>query len=873
MKDKLILSKLNKPEISERCITRQRLINILNAYNSKDLILVSSYAGTGKSTLIGSWLDNLNLPYVWYSIDSWDNDMQLFLAYLIEGIKKLDENVAKEIGDLYFGINTIGYDAFCRAFVNILQTIKQRFVLILDDFHNIDDLKIEEFIKFIIDYCPSKVLVVITSREDPSFPLSKLRLNNRLIEIRDKDLKITKDESRDFISRYTNVDLTDEDTSLLIDKTEGWVAGLQLSAISLENQNDTHRFIKDFSGSNYYIVDYLMEEVLNHQDIELRNFMLYTSLLDYFNCDLCDQMMSYDKGISTNYINEMLKKNLFLIPVDQTRTWFRFHHLFKDILNQRLTSTIDKSELNKYHIRAAHYYREYGQYQNAINHYLIGDNPEGAAELIELMWSDMDIELKAGLWLSLVKKLPTEIIMHHPVLCLGYGWALIDTGIITGYDYWFDQAKNLHDRYILGDTTEIVVVDKKQFNMLPSTVASAKGYMAAAMGDTNNLVEYANEALNNLPEDQYYKRGVTSMLLAMAHWINYEYDQAIIIIKQSMKYIEAEVNLLVKYSFKMVEAEINIHRGYLNEATRIIDHSLSDIEGNNIAKPLIATFYMLKANIAYLMHDNELALKLIDISYDFGEQMALIDWRYKYHRLYAQISLGVFDYNNAITNIEKYREFFTYNPLPDETSIEIIEQLIIFKKGNQLKSLDDQYLTSSNYNDSLNYIYLKINSEVDSKCIKDMYLIAKDISKKAFENNILSILVRSKLILGLCNKAQGDEEGYNRFIKEAYEIALVEKYFRPFFDYLTPDQVSNIFDSFIDSKTLDANSKLPEPLTSRELDVLNLIALGKSNKEICNELYLALSTVKGYTQNIYGKLEVSRRTEAIARARSIGLIK
>lgn len=877
MKDSIISSKLNKPEISNAVIERTKLLDILNTYESKDLILISAYAGTGKSTLICSWLESIDLPYVWYSLDSWDSDFQLFLTYIVEGIKSIDQSVADELSDLCQGISTLGYDGFSRAFVSIIQSLKRRFVLVLDDFHSIDNPQIEEFIKFLIDYSSSKVLVTIITREDPTFPLSKLRLKRRIIEFRDKELRLSFSDSKKFLRVYTNVTLSEDDLNLLSEKTEGWAAGLQLSAISLEGHHDTHGFIKDFSGSNNYIVDYLLEEVLDNQDKELSRFMLYTSLLDYFNFELCDQMLAFSKGTSKFFIDQMLKKNLFLIPVDHNRTWFRFHHLLKDILYQRLISSISSDDLNIYHVRAADYYKDLNQYQNAVSHYLKGHDTLSAAALIELMWTDMDVELKARPWLNMARQLPEETLKTHPVLSLGYGWSLIDTGEITGYEQWLSHAKSLYDRYISGDTENIIIVDKTQFDLLPSSVASAMGYMSAAMGDIDNLVYYAKEALSTLSEGHNYKRGVTAMLLAIAHWTKYEFDDAISIIKQSTIDIESDVNLLVKYSFKMVAAEINIHRGHLNEAMRIIDRCMIETEGANITKPLLATFYLLKAKVSYLRcHDDE-AISLLEKSYEYGSIMSLIDWKYKYHRLCAQVFTAKSEFKSAIDHMEKCREFYTANPLPDEISMDMIEQMIYLKQGtlSDFSKLDT--LESHILGDTLQYIFLKLSTDYDISMEAFLMSTAQDILRLACDNKILSLQVRSKVLLGLILKNSGKNVDGDIFITEALHLATPEKYYRPFFEYMNHSDALSLLSpnatSELDESFHSLNNTLSEPLTPRELDVLNLIAIGRSNKEICEELYLALSTVKGYTQNIYGKLQVNRRTEAIAKAREIGIIK
>lgn len=877
MKDSIISSKLNKPEISDKVIARNRLTDILNTYASKDLILISAYAGTGKSTLISSWLEMSNLPHIWYSLDSWDSDMQLFLSYLITGIRSINETVANDLYDLSLGMTTIGLDAFNRAFVSTLESIEDRFVLVLDDFHCIDNPDIEEFVKFLIDYCSSKVLITIITREDPTFAISKLRLKGRIIEFRDKDLRLTNDESMEFVKSYTDITLSDEDMTVLTVKTEGWAAGLQLSAISLEGQNDTHKFIEDFSGSNYYIVDYLLEEVLDHQDKELKAFMLNASLLDYFNSELCDYMMSLSTGKSKNFIDEMLKKNLFLIPVDQTRTWFRFHHLLKDILHQRLTSSASESIICNYHIRAGEYFKSINQYQSAIDHFLKGESLEDAAALIELMWADMDVELKAGPWINLARKLPESIIKSHPVLSLGYGWSLIDTGEIMGYDQWLSHAQDLYNRYNSGEKDGIIVVDKKQFETLPSSVASAMGYMSAAMGDTEGTAQYAKEALDTLSEGQHYKRGVTAMLLAIAHWSKYEFDEALSIIKQATADMEGEVNLLVKYSIKMVAAEINMNRGYLDEASRIIERCLIETEGVNITRPIIATFYMLMANISFLRGLDDEAMTLLDKSYDHGSLMSLIDWRFKYHRLSALVSASKSDFKTAIDHIEKSREAYTFNPLPDDLSLDIIEKSILLKQGSSVSlevSDDIDYMNGASFGDMLHFMYIRLSIDHSPTTLIDVLNKAKELERIGAQRNINSLLVKAKVLQALSLSKMDKKEESNKLIHDALKIASKERYVRPFYDYMPYDEACSLLNTDSSSITLmEVNQSLDDPLTSRELDVLNLIALGKSNKDICDELFLALSTVKGYTQNIYGKLQVNRRTEAIAKAREIGLIK
>ena len=764
----VLSTKLHKPNLPDGMISR---VALLKDSQWASMILVSAQAGSGKSTVVSAWLSDQDRAYCWYSLDDWDNDLLQFFAYLTEGIKTIDEQVSGALKQMLDAFQSIGFEAFLRTLINQLHAVKTPFALILDDYHVIRNEQVHQVLRTLLEHFPPAMQLILITREDPPLPLAKMRAGKKLLEVRISKLKFTEGEVKAYFSRQLQIPLEEAQLQQLIMRTEGWIAGLQMAALSMQGLDDIGGFIEAFTGSHYYVMDYLMEEVLEHHSPETKEFLLSTSILDSFSSELCDALLQHEAGVCGAIIERLVKTNSFIISTDSSRQWYRYHHLFRDLLRQRLECQ-SKSALEPLHRRAGLWFKAKGREQEAIHHLLKASAYEEAAALIECKWAEMDMQLQSASWLDMAKRLPSAILERSPVLTMGYGWALLDLGDVEACKGWFDKALRLYNLCQTGARLDdILIYDTTQFDLLPATIASAHAYIAAATGDVEGTFTHALYALERIPKDQYSKRSVVDILLGLAHWEKGDLLEAESVFVRSLKDIQRASNPLIENSHSMVLGELYIQQGSLSKAKIMFEQTISRLIKENLTAILLPGLYLGLAKIAFLQGDNREATALLEESKTHGQRYALMDWKYKYYLLLARIYCSEGLYGLARDCIHESRVHYYMNPIPEDIGIDDVEK--------QIESVEAQQ--------------------------------------------------RPAQPLGV-----KDEIG-PAFIKE------------------------------------HANQSLSEPLTVRELEVLSLIVSGLSNQEICNTLFLALSTVKGYNQSIFGKLEVNRRTQAVARAKELGL--
>ncbi len=769
----ILPTKLHKPQLTDSVIPRSEL---LKNSNLASVILVSAQAGSGKSTIVSSWLSEQNKVYCWYNLDDWDNDLMQFFAYLAAGIKPIDMVVSEALEQLLDAFQSIGFESFLKVLINQLHTITSPFIFVFDDYHLIRNEHIHQVLRTMIEHFPPLMQLVLITREDPPFPLAKLRAGKKLFELRISQLRFTEEEVNAFFLQQLNVTLEEAQLKHLFKRTEGWIAGLQMTALSMQGHTDINGFIDAFTSSHYYIMDYLMEEVLEQQPQEIKSFLLTTSILEAFSGELCDAVLQLETGTGRTIIERLVKTNCFILSTDSSHHWYRYHHLFKELLKQRLDYQ-SKSELEKLHLRAGLWLAANGHIQEAIRHLLAANAFINAAALIECKWAEMDVQLQSASWLDMAKTLPANIIDSSPVLALGYGWALLDMGEIEASHVWFDKAQDLYNRCQTEvDPEDIIISDKTQFDLFPATIASARGYIAAATGDVEKVFIYSQEALIRIPSNQYYIRGMVSMLLAIAHWGTGDLQEAERVISECLKSFGSFLNPLVENSFYMVLGELYIQQKAFSKAKAIIENTISRVSEQNRVPILLASLHLSLAKVAFLQNNIKDAYVLLEQSKEYGQHYALMDWKYKYNLLLARVYCTEGYYDLARDCIIEGKANYFMNPLPDEITLEEME--------------------------------IKIDNEEKSHQIHPAFEIEEP------------------------EKSENKQP-----LKKEY-----------------------------------ANQLLTEPLTVRELEVLSLIVSGLSNKKICDTLFLALSTVKGYNQNIFGKLHVNHRTQAVAKAKELGLI-
>ncbi len=764
----VLMAKLHPPPLPAGMVPREEPLK--NSAGAQ-VILVSAQAGSGKSTVVSAWLFMQGRAFCCYSLDDWDNDPLQFFSCLAEGLKAIDEDVSRTLKQLLEAYQSVGYETFLRALIHQLHAVALPFILVLDDYHTIRSEQIHQVLRTLLEHFPPQMQLVLITREDPPLPLAKLRAQRKLLEVRISQLKFTDEEAKTYFANHLPFLLKEAQLDQLIRRTEGWAAGIQMAALSMQGLKDVDSFIEAFTGNQHYVMDYLMEEVLQRHPPEVKDFLLQTSLLDSFSGELCDCMLGLEPGSCGAMIERLVKTNSFIIPLDPSGHWYRYHHLFRDLLKQRLAHEPAYAP-GGLHLRAGLWLKQKGRAQEAVHHLMQADATQEAAALIERRWDAMDMQLQSASWLDMARHLPEDILDRSPVLMMGYGWALLDLGETEACKGWFEKALKLHSRCQAQARPQGVIIhDETQFALLPATIASAYAYIAAATGDVEGTFTQARYALAHTPENQYTRRSMVEMLLGLAHWKSGDLREAEAVILRSFEDVRKTANPIIEFSFHMVLGELYIHQGDLRKAKAMFEQTISKLSAGGPAAIMLPSLYLGLAKVALMQGDPGQAFTLLEQGKAQGQVYALMDWKYKYCLLLARIycAEGLFDL--ARDCIRESKTHFYINPIPEDVAIDSVEKQI-------------------------------------------EHLASRHPHGKPLE--------------------AGDEKspGFGR-----------ER----------------------------ANQSLPEPLTARELEVLELIVSGLSNQEICNTLFLALSTVKGYNQSIYEKLGVSRRTQAILKARALGM--
>lgn len=883
-------SKLQKPQLPKNYVARPALNELLNRGL---IVLVSAPAGSGKSTAVSAWIDYLEAPYLWYRLDPWDNHLDQFLIYLSAGMGKMRlENTSEALLELINSRMSLGDEAVIRTAVALLQQVTSPIIWVFDDYQEVDLAGIHQFISLLMQHLPQNHKVCLISREDPPVPLARYRSEGRLVAVREIDLRLSVAEARCLLDPRLDAN----QVSYLHGRTEGWIAGIQLTVQSLQGIEDILQFMNAYRDSKAYIMDYLLEEVLERQSSEKRDFLVKTAIFDDFSPELVDYTLQLTAGDSEQILRQLEKSNCFIMPMIDGE-WFRYHQLFRELLRQRLKLQMkaNHDELKGLYHRAGQWYEDRDQIQEAI-HYYLEALPLEAARLIECLWSKMDLELRSEAWLSLAERLPEPVLNKSPVLAVGWGWSLLNKGDIQNSLPWFEQAQAL-----IGQE-DLIIFDKGQYDQLPATLLSAKAYIAASQGRYMDLMNYNEQLIACATSLPYQRLWVIDTFVSTLHWANGDLEQAISeMTGVSIKAIN-QLPPMVQGSLIWVIAAMQIEKGDLTAAQFVLEQALGRLKTSPVNSILSANYSMYLGEVASLRGDMPQAFLALEQSAAYGHQYGFLDRRQTYEHLLARLycSQGMFEL--ARDSIKKGREYLQPNPIPVTISFDDLElwvQMLELETRQDQKALNQRvvffhdHLFSTVKSDFLNpTLFNKNEIGRNQASSKEHGLMASGLpgymdefkwkllmrfwsgSSAGLFDMCLAFLERAKSqkrwvhvleFTILAGRLANNEAKQQQYEQEAKVLAQKEHLVMPFIIWG--------YQKWSTEKAVDyANHQLAEPLTPRELELLHLIAKGYSNEQICQALFLALSTVKSYNNSLFGKLGVKRRTEAIVKARALKLL-
>ena len=885
----ILATKLYIPPPRPKVVFRPRLIDRLNAgLNQKPgITLVSAPAGFGKTTLISEWVIACERPVAWLSLDEGDNDLTRFLTYFVAALQRVVPNFGERVLEMLQAsqMQPPPAESILTALLNEIVALPDSFLLVLDDYHVIDSKPVERALTFLLEHQPLQMHLVIATRQDPDLPLARLRARGQLTELRAADLRFTASEAAEFLNQGMGLKLSDENIAALETRTEGWIAGLQLAALSMQEHQDVTSFIQSFAGSNRFVMDYLVEEVLHQQPENVQKFLLHTSILQRMCGPLCDAVL-LDPSISGEETLQHLERaNLFLIPLDNERRWYRYHHLFADLLRQRLRQRLNagtkdgEEQLNELHIRASQWCEDNGLQMEAFQHAAAAHDIERAERLVD--GKGIPLHLSSGVTpiLEWLESLPTEVLNARPWLWWRHAAMLLINGQTIGVEEKLQAAESG-----LANILQDAEPDTRTRNMI-GLIAMASATLALTRYDVKAMLAQSHRALEFLDPNSLFQRANANWTLGYAYVLQGDRALARQALTESVALSEAAGAM-----FPLILATIGV--GLVQELDNELYQAAETYRrvlqwAGDHPQQIIGEAHLGLARILYEWNDLDAAEQHTQQSLQLARQYESIIDRYVISEVFlARLKIAQGDVEGAANLLaqtdQSVRQHNFVLRIPEVAAAQV---LTFLRQGNvaaaaHLAQTHNLPLSQARVHLARGEAFAAIavleshHQQVGAKGWQDERLKAVVLKAVAFHAHSEKDKAMQALHDGL---ALAEPGGFIRiFVDEG--LPMAELLSEAATQGITPEYVGKLLAAMENEKQKHVQGSafspqpLIQPLSPRELEVLQLLAQGLSNDEIGKRLFLALDTVKGHNRRIYEKLQVQRRTEAVARARELGLL-
>jgi LuxR family maltose regulon positive regulatory protein len=867
MSTPLLSTKLYIPSPRPKTVLRPRLIERLNEGLDRKLSLITASAGFGKTTLVSEWLAGCGLPAAWLSLDEQDSDPARFLTYFCAALQTIGVNVGAGVIGALQASQPLPIESIVTVLLHELADVPHHFVLVLDDYHTIVSEPIDHALAFMLANLPPQMHLVIATREDPHFSVARLRVRNQLTELHAQDLRFTYFEAAAFLNEAMGFTLSSENIALLESRTEGWIAGLQLAALSMKGHQDASGFVRSFTGSHHFIADYLVEEVLQQQSASVKTFLLRTSILDRLCGPLCDAVVRSDAAASGQETLEYLERaNLFIVPLDNERRWYRYHHLFADLLRHRLHRSIHSSEL---HIRASEWFEDNDLELEAFHHAAAAHDIERAARLME--GKGMPLLFRGALspirnWLD---SMPREELDGRPSLWVMYASAHLMAGQITGVEPKLQAAEK---------ALQGAVQDDKAKDLI-GHIASIRATLAVSKHQAETIMAESLRALHYLHPDNLPVRTATTWTLGYAYHLQGDRAAA------GKAYAEAlSISRTIGHVIITIMAALGL--GNMQEADNRLHVAAETYRGvlelaGESPMPAVCEAHLGLARIYYEWNDLDAAERHGQQSIRLARQLEHTDRVVAGEVILARLTLARGEASGATAilakadHVARLQHFVHQMPHIADTQL-----LVWLRQGN----VEAAAKLAQKHESPIGQARVLLARGDTSAALTVLESWRRQAEAKGLEDERLKVMI----LLAVALHEHGEKLHGVNMLKDALTMAEPGGFIRIFVDegipmnrllreadahVMMPDYIDKLLADFnSDQHPTEPAKPLIEPLSARELEILNLIAQGLSNHEIGECLFLALSTVKGYNRNMFDKLQVKRRTEAVARARRLGLL-
>jgi LuxR family maltose regulon positive regulatory protein len=913
----LIRTKLRPPFTRSRLVPRPRLQERVAQGLRGPLTLIAAPAGFGKTTLAASAVAACGMPAGWLSLDREDNREGRFLNYLVTALHEADPTVGGEAAQLVAASQQVSPQAILASLVNDLDVAAGELVLVLDDYQFIRSQAVHEQVTFLLEHCPHSLHLLIATRSDPPLPLARLRARGQMVELRTADLRFTPAEVAQFLGDVMGLELDAGSVALFEERTEGWIAGLQMAALSMQGREDVDLLIQAFAGTHRFIMDFLLEEVLVRQSPEVQRFLLQTSILTRLTAPLCDAVLASDTGEgeeaersarpgpplagpSASILAYLEGANLFLVPLDDERIWYRYHHLFADLLLTQLHASLGAQGVARLHVRAADWHAEHGSILEAIHHASAASDDERVERFVERSYVELVRRGEQSEIRSWIRTVDKELVYRRPWLCI-YG----------AYSHsWFgelDEAERLLKEAEKRMPSEIPAGDARSMR---AQLAYVKSRVTAMRGDIDRAIELCLAAREHVPASNVPLQLDTRITLGYEYYLRGDQANAIPILEETVRSGIAYGAVINTVAASCVMARLHALQGMLSASYEIYQTAAQSIpEAGGPHRGARALVDVGIADVLCEWGDLDAAMAHME------RGLALMpwwdkadDWILAYVTL-ARIRLAQGERSQAIDAVARAIQLVrTRGVFPEARHAAESAQAGLWLAEGDLQAAG-RWAASREPGNGFPFEYERtqitrarvwIAQHEPNKALALLSHLERAARSAGRMGRVIEILLLQALAL--------QEMGDNPRAIEALEGGLIlsqpEGYLRLFVDEGPPlqgllaqwlahaaagptrDYAMHLLRQFetepqaggaptsepLSARVEPSAQALVEPLSPRELEVLHLMALGRTNGEIARQLVVAVGTVKAHTSHIYRKLDVSNRTEAVTRARQLGIL-
>lgn len=914
----LLSTKLFIPPQRASAISRPHLTEKLRSMVERpgSFALLSGPAGFGKTTLLSEFVAQLGQPVAWLSLDEGDNDPNRFWTYLITACQSVAPGVGEAALDLLRAAPLFPGDIIPTLLINDLSQQDASLVLVLDDFHAVRDAAIHSSLLYLLDHLPGNVHLIIATRTDPPLPLARFRARNQLIEIRTQDLRFNLDEADAFLNRSMGLSLPAQDLTALEERTEGWPAGLQLAALSMQGRQDTSAFIRAFTGSHAYIAEYLVDEVLQRQPEEMQSFLLKTAILEHLTAYLCDAVTGSRDGQTR--LRMLQQANIFIVPLDDEARWFRYHHLFADLLKARLRSTFAKAEIDALHQRAAEWYEHNAMPAEAIEHWITARDYPRAIALVEKIALATIMQASIRTVERWLQAIPSVYYEHNAGINMAYAWMNLIRGTPLQATTYIERLQRI---FAGSDASQLDPSLQAEWLVIQAELLIAQGRPQESR-------DLARKAQAILPSLEPNVRSMIYVTLAKAYQLTLDYDRA----AEIFQMIVQDARLAGDITFEVLgisgEAQMTLKQGRLRRTFEIVREGIDRLERSGKKVPFGATLYGELGQVFFAWGKFDQARAYFQRSKDLSGKSGYSDPEIYFHLMLSKVCQMQGDQDGSVQEMEQASQLASLTPpamiresiLSQQVMIDLAaghpaaaeQRLVVegfrFADAFRFPDLPPESAVTLEmglvYNSALRVLLYHARHQTGPGQLEAGIELAGRLLEAELKSQHLPAALETLLLRSQLHAAAGNQPQSLADAARALELAEPEGFVSPFVQegqpvanilaelakgalpgLARPETTRAILAAFPmassedratgamkDAASTGGAAALVEPLTAREMEVLKHIAAGDSNAAIAETLVISVSAVKKHTSNIYGKLGVNSRTQAVSRARQLGLL-